>query len=190
MGNTATRYSTVDLQEFQQVIEVKLAKANSQIERISAQLEDLYENNTNGFDLDDNGSLEQEKDMLQTMLGRQQKHSVDLQNALIRIKNKTYGVCELTGELIDKRRLLAVPTTTKSLQAKEKLQHDAEKKQMTARRPPRKMGTTPVITSVIRRKAANPSSIDQFEDLNYTDTDFDGSLDEENETLLVEYQED
>lgn len=194
MENRTTRYSEVDFQAFQMAIEARLAKTNLQIEQLSAQLEDLYENNANGFDPDDNGSLEQEKEMLQTMLARQQKHSVDLQNALIRVKNKTYGVCEVTGQLIDKRRLLAVPTTTKSLMAKEQLQAAAGKQQATVVKTARKMSTTPVITSVIRRKATNPSEIDLFEDLDYKEDDWEDeqeeTQEEEHGPILVEYQED
>jgi RNA polymerase-binding transcription factor DksA len=182
MEKGTVRYSSADLQEFQQAVEARLAKAKLQIQQLEAQLEDLYENNSNGYDLDDNGSLEQEKELLQTMLMRQRKHSVDLNNALIRIHNRTYGICEITGELIDKRRLLAVPTTTKSLQAKERLQAEAMKGQLPSRSAPKR--TRPanaVITTVVRRKAANPALIDTFDDLDYQ---------EDNESLAEGYDDD
>ena len=66
----------------------------------------------------DDSSTASELDMLYNMANRQRKYIQDLDSALIRIKNKTYGICTVTGELIDKKRLLAVPTTTKSMNAK------------------------------------------------------------------------
>lgn len=128
MEKETIKYSNADLEEFQAVIDKRLARSEKQIRQLEEQLSDLYENASNGYDPDDNSSLDQEKDMLQTMLSRQQKHANDLRNALIRIHNKSYGICELTGTLIDKRRLMAVPTTTKSLAAKEQLQGSTEQK--------------------------------------------------------------
>lgn len=181
MEKGTVRYSNVDLEEFQQAIEARLAKAELQIQQLEDQLEDLYENNANGYDLDDNGSLEQEKELLQTMLMRQRKHSVDLHNAMIRIRNRTYGICEISGELIDKRRLLAVPTTTKSLQAKEQLQAETMKGQAPSRPAPKRVRpASPVITSVVRRKASNPALVDTFDDLDYQD---------DNDALANEYDD-
>jgi len=56
--------------------------------------------------------------LLDTMAHRLRKHIVDLKNALLRIHSKSYGICSLTGQLIDKKRLMAVPTTTKGVAAK------------------------------------------------------------------------
>ena len=194
MEKGTVRYSTADIQEFQQAIEARLAKAELQIQQLEAQLEDLYENNSNGYDLDDNGSLEQEKDLLQTMIMRQRKHRVDLNNALIRIRNKSYGICEITGELIDKRRLLAVPTTTKSLKAKEQLQAEALRGQAPTRPAPKRVRpANAVITTVIRRKAANPALVDTFDDLDYRDEDdalADEYEDEGDGVKLVQFDED
>lgn len=193
MEKGTVRYSTADIQEFQQAIEARLAKAQLQIQQLEAQLEDLYENNANGYDLDDNGSLEQEKDLLQTMIMRQRKHSVDLNNALIRIRNKSYGICEITGELIDKRRLLAVPTTTKSLKAKEQLQAEALKGHASIRSAPKRVRPAKaVITTVVRRKAANPALVDTFDDLDYRDEDdalADEYDDEGKSVKLVQFDE-
>jgi RNA polymerase-binding transcription factor DksA len=66
----------------------------------------------------DDSSTNNDVEMLNNMAIRQRRFIQDLENALIRIQNKVYGVCTVTGELIDKKRLLAVPTTTKSLAAK------------------------------------------------------------------------
>ncbi len=118
MQKEVTRYSDQDLAMFRSLIEGKLAKAKEQLEQLHHQLIDINENKDNDYDLDDHSGNYVEKEFLQEMAYRQKKHIRDLENALIRIRNKAYGVCSVTGELIDKRRLLAVPTTTKSLAAK------------------------------------------------------------------------
>ncbi|MFZ1703765.1 MAG: TraR/DksA C4-type zinc finger protein, partial [Saprospiraceae bacterium] len=87
---------------------------------LKEQLKDITENNTDDFakDITDFSSIQTEIEMLNNMANHQRKYIQDLENALIRINNKSYGICVVTGELIDKKRLLAVPTTTKSVTAK------------------------------------------------------------------------
>ncbi|MEL7020547.1 MAG: TraR/DksA C4-type zinc finger protein, partial [Bacteroidota bacterium] len=101
--------------------EAKIAKTSAQIESLQAQINDINESVDEDFgtDMSDDSSVNDSIAMLDRMMSRQQLHLRDLNNAMIRIKNGTYGYCFTTGQLISKKRLLAVPTTTKSLKAKE-----------------------------------------------------------------------
>lgn len=119
-SNITTRYSDEDLKEFKALIEEKLEKATSQYVSLKEQLKDITENNNDDFakDITDFSSIQTEVEMLNNMANHQRKYIQDLENALIRINNKSYGICVVTGELIEKKRLLAVPTTTKSVTAK------------------------------------------------------------------------
>lgn len=118
--NVTHRYSDKDLEEFRLIIEEKLAKARKELEVQTAELLEMETNGENRFDNINESSLSYERDYLSQMVERQQRFVRDLENALLRIQNKTYGICVVTGELIDKRRLKAVPHTTKSIQAKMK----------------------------------------------------------------------
>lgn len=119
-SNITTRYSDEDLKEFKTLIEEKLEKASTQYVSLKEQLKDITENNNDDFakDITDFSSIQTEVEMLNNMANHQRKYIQDLENALIRINNKSYGICVVTGELIDKKRLIAVPTTTKSVTAK------------------------------------------------------------------------
>lgn len=113
------RYSDQELDEFRVIIEEKLHIAKEQLEFYEQQLEDLGENpdiKLRGLE-DGTGTMESER--LIDLAGRQKKHIQHLENALIRIKNKVYGVCRVTGKLISKERLRAVPHATLSIEAKE-----------------------------------------------------------------------
>ena len=114
------RYSDADLAEFKALIETKLEKTKTQIANLEGQIQETTESSEDDFgtDMIDDSSLGSQIEFLGDMLLRQKKHATSLENALSRIENKTYGICVVTGELIDKRRLRAVPTTTKSIQAK------------------------------------------------------------------------
>jgi RNA polymerase-binding transcription factor DksA len=118
--NVTVRYTDEDLNEFKAVIDSKLDKAMVQYQSLKEQLKDITENNTDDFakDITDFSSIQSEIEMLNNMANHQRKYIQDLENALIRINNKSYGICVVSGELIDKKRLLAVPTTTKSVTAK------------------------------------------------------------------------
>ncbi|MBK7632917.1 MAG: TraR/DksA family transcriptional regulator [Saprospiraceae bacterium] len=119
-SNVTTRYSDEDLKEFKKLLEDKFEKAKSQYLSLKEQLKDITENNNDDFakDITDFSSIQTEVEMLNNMANHQRKYIQDLENALIRINNKSYGICVTTGELIDKKRLMAVPTTTKSVTAK------------------------------------------------------------------------
>ena len=112
------QYSDKDLNEFKDLIENKLAKATQDFNFMKDQLTDLVEAKEREGDWMDDTSTGMNIEMLSGMANRLKKHIQDLEFALLRIENKTYGVCTVTGELIDKRRLLAVPATTKSVLGK------------------------------------------------------------------------
>ncbi len=80
----------------------------------------MNENNADiqGSDWFDDSSIHSEVELLNNMAIRQRQFIQNLENALVRIENKTYGICTVTGNLIDKKRLLLVPHATKSIEAK------------------------------------------------------------------------
>ncbi len=117
---TTARYSDQDLSEFKVIIEEKLEKARSEFKTITSELVEMESNEGNRFNDINESSLSNEREYLSRMAERQDRFIRDLENALLRIRNKTYGICSVTGELIDKRRLKAVPHTTKSMKAKMK----------------------------------------------------------------------
>ncbi len=118
-----TRYSDAELKEFESLIQQKLEKAR---EELKALKETLKRSNDSGTDSTSGGNAKvledgadtAEKENLSQLAARQQKFINSLDNALIRIKNGTYGVCVDTGKLIPKERLYAVPHTTQSIEAK------------------------------------------------------------------------
>ncbi len=114
------RYSDEDLQEFKVLIEGKLQLAQDELNTTQQQIDDLNENgfNQQGGDWYDDSTAHTDLEMLQRMLTRQQRHVQDLKNALLRVQNKTYGICIVTGNLIEKERLRLVPHATKSVDGK------------------------------------------------------------------------
>lgn len=124
------RYSDADLAEFKVLIEEKLKQSQQQLEDLKQQIIETSENTGDdyGGDWVDDSSNSSNIEMLNTMAIRQQKYVQELSNALMRIQNKVYGICIMTGELIDKRRLMAVPTTTKSVVAKTDMHRTSEKR--------------------------------------------------------------
>jgi DnaK suppressor protein len=120
MNEPKVRYSDEDLQEFKVLIDAKLAQAQEELNTTQQQIADLNENgfNQQGGDWYDDSTTHTDLEMLQRMLVRQQRYVQDLKNALLRIHNKTYGICSVTGVLIDKSRLRLVPHATKSIDGK------------------------------------------------------------------------
>ena len=120
------RYSEEELKEFETLINEKLTKAKSELVMLK---QTLNRSNDSGTDstsgntkvLED-GADTAEKENLSQLAARQQKFINNLENALIRIKNGTYGICIDTGKLIQKERLKAVPHTMHSIEAKLKQQ--------------------------------------------------------------------
>jgi RNA polymerase-binding transcription factor DksA len=118
-----TRYSDEELKEFEALINRKLEKAKEEYRILK---DTLNRNNDEGTDATSGGNTKvledgaetAEKENLSQLAARQQKYISNLENALIRIKNGTYGICSVTGKLIPKERLIAVPHTTQSIEAK------------------------------------------------------------------------
>jgi len=115
-----TRYSDDELQEFKEIIDTKLEKARKQLEFYLQQLGDMADNQDNKIKGLDDGLSTFESERLTTMASRQKKHIQHLENALIRIENKIFGICRVSGNLISKERLKAVPHATLSIDAKQK----------------------------------------------------------------------
>jgi len=117
-----TRYSDEELKEFEQLINEKLEKAHSELSYIKESITKTGDTGTdstfgNVKTLED-GADTAEKESLNQLAARQQKFIKNLDNALIRIKNGTYGICSESGNLISKERLRAVPHTTMSIASK------------------------------------------------------------------------
>jgi RNA polymerase-binding transcription factor DksA len=116
------RYSDADLAEFKELILAKMEKAKADLELIkSAYMNDLNngtDDTSPTFKAFEEGSETMSKEANSQLAIRQEKFIRDLKNALIRIENKTYGVCKVTGKLISKERLRVVPHATMSIEAK------------------------------------------------------------------------
>lgn len=120
-----TRYSDAELEEFKQIILDKLAAANRDYESLKASMANLDGNDTSDTSPTFNQILNESaatmtKEEAGRLAQRQMKFIQHLQAALIRIENKTYGICRETGKLIPKERLRAVPHATLCIDAKEK----------------------------------------------------------------------
>lgn len=116
------RYSDADLQEFREIIQKKLDAAKKELNY----LQGLITRKEEGGDMDEgrymtmeDGSVSMEREQLSQMASRQITFIDHLEKAMMRIENKTYGICRVTGKLIDKARLRAVPHATLSIEAKQ-----------------------------------------------------------------------
>jgi len=114
-----TRYTDKELQMFTKLIQGKLEKAKSELEFYMNQLSDRGNNSDAKVRGLDDGIGTAENERLSTLAARQKKHIQHLENALLRIQNKVYGICRITGKLIAKERLKAVPHATLSIEAKQ-----------------------------------------------------------------------
>jgi RNA polymerase-binding transcription factor DksA len=118
-----TRYSEEELKEFELLINGKLAKSREEFKILKDTLtrtNDAGTDSTSGGNTKvlEDGAETAEKENLSQLAARQLKYITNLENALVRIKNGTYGICSVTGKLISKERLIAVPHTTQSIEAK------------------------------------------------------------------------
>jgi RNA polymerase-binding transcription factor DksA len=116
------RYSDADLAEFREIIQKKLDDAKKEL----GYLQGLITRKDEGGDMDEgrymtmeDGSVSMEREQLSQMASRQITFIDHLEKAMMRIENKTYGICRVTGKLIDKARLRAVPHATLSIEAKQ-----------------------------------------------------------------------
>jgi DnaK suppressor protein len=119
--NTKTKYNDAELKEFRELIQGKIAAAREELYDLAGT---LSSSNSNGDDaaiagktLED-GSATFEKEQINQLAARQKKFIEQLEAALMRIDNTTYGICRSTGKLIPKERLRAVPHTTQTMEAK------------------------------------------------------------------------
>jgi RNA polymerase-binding transcription factor DksA len=117
-----TRYSDNELEEFRQIINQKLENARKELALLQQQMTAANEHGTDDtastFKILEDGSDSLAKEEAGQLASRQKKFIEQLENALVRIENKTYGICRVTGKLIPKERLRAVPHTTQSIEAK------------------------------------------------------------------------
>ncbi|MCF6181234.1 TraR/DksA C4-type zinc finger protein [Lutibacter sp.] len=117
-----TRYSGKDLAEFKELILKKIAHAEEDLALLNSSFKNDSNNGTDDtsptFKAFEEGSETMSKEANVQLAIRQEKFIRDLKNALLRIENKTYGICRVTGKLIQKERLKLVPHATLSIEAK------------------------------------------------------------------------
>ncbi|TYQ00033.1 TraR/DksA family transcriptional regulator [Tenacibaculum adriaticum] len=120
--DVTVRYSDSDLQEFKEIILKKIERAEEDLELLNASYKNGSDNGTEDtsptFKSFEEGTDTMAKEANMQLAIRQEKFIRDLKNALIRIENKTYGICRVTGKLIQKERLKLVPHATLSIEAK------------------------------------------------------------------------
>ncbi|WP_139957061.1 TraR/DksA family transcriptional regulator [Flavicella sediminum] len=122
MDHIKAHYGEADLAEFKEIILKKIARAQEDLDILN----DAYKNNSSNGTDDTSHTFKAFEEGAETMAKeanvqlaiRQEKFIRDLKNALLRIENKTYGVCRVTGKLIQKERLKLVPHATLSIEAK------------------------------------------------------------------------
>lgn len=116
------RYSDEELEEFRAIIMKKLENAKADLKILSEALSNTHDNGTDDtsptFKVLEEGYQVLSKEENGKLAARQQKFIINLENALIRIENKSYGICRVTGKLIAKERLRIVPHATLSMEAK------------------------------------------------------------------------
>ena len=119
-----TRYSDAELKEFKELLLDKLRSAKEELNSLASSLSSPNANGTDDtagtYKTLEDGSATLEKEQINQLAARQKKFIEQLEAALVRIENKTYGICRETGKLIPKERLRAVPHTTLTMEAKMK----------------------------------------------------------------------
>lgn len=118
LAKEKTRFTDVELDEFKILIEKKLERAIEELGFYKNELRHAAENDDQKVKGLDDGSSTIEAEFTSSIVSRQEKYIKHLQNALIRIENKVYGICRESGKLISKERLRAVPHATLSIEAK------------------------------------------------------------------------
>lgn len=124
MAEESKRYSDKDLAEFKELIQNKIAEAKKDLEMLRDSLSYHDDHGTNdtspSFKMMEDGSETLSREETAQLAVRQEKFINNLEAALVRIENKTYGICRATGNLIRKERLRLVPHATLSISAKER----------------------------------------------------------------------
>ena len=122
MNKEKNRYSDVELDEFRGIIEKKLVEANEDLVILKGSLSHKDDHGTDdtgrSFNMMEDGAETLMREENAQLAARSEKFIKNLENALIRINNKTYGVCRKSGKLINKERLKLVPHATLSIAAK------------------------------------------------------------------------
>ncbi len=122
MDNKTERYSDAELEEFRLLIQEKIVKAEEDLRILREQFTNNMDNGTEdtspSFKSFEEGSETMSKEANAQLASRQEKFLRDLRAAIIRIENKTYGMCRVTGNRIEKERLKLVPHATMSMEAK------------------------------------------------------------------------
>jgi RNA polymerase-binding transcription factor DksA len=125
MGDDKVRYSDAELDEFRVLIQEKIARAEADLEILRESFANDKNNGTDDtsptFKSFEEGSDTMSKEANSQLAVRQEKFIRDLKAALVRIENKTYGICRVTGKLIPADRLRLVPHATLSMEAKTKM---------------------------------------------------------------------
>lgn len=125
MSEEKNRYSDEELEEFRQIIEKKLQDARKDLDLLKSSLDHSDDHGTNDtsptFKMIEDGSDTLSREETAQLASRQEKFIKHLEDALIRIENKTYGICRVTGKKIQKERLKLVPHATLSIEAKEEM---------------------------------------------------------------------
>jgi RNA polymerase-binding transcription factor DksA len=191
--NLKVRFSDAELLEFSELIKKKLEHAKTEFEFISNQISDLNGNGSDreGGDFMDDSNKQSELELLNNMVFRQKQFIRNLENALIRIRNKTYGICTVTGQLIDKKRLELVPHATKSVAGKNKEQikdrSSLDKKNVSKRFKPK------TITKIVRKLASDLKNTDpvlgnweideddKFDEIDIIEIDFNDGNEDHND---------
>ncbi len=195
MSTTIIRYSDEELLEFKALIDEKMATARQELNFMKEQIMEMNENASEkqGGNWFDDSSVHTELEMLNTMVIRQQQFVNNLENALIRIQNKTYGICMVTGQLIDKKRLMLVPHATKSVIAKEienaekaKLEAMAKaEKEVNAKSIDREISETKelktpkIITKIVKKPTKSAGKAPVVKDDDLDDLELELDLDDE-----------
>ena len=122
LNGTKSRYSDAELIEFKELIHDKIRVAREELRTLVDSLNQTALNGTDdtasAYKTLEDGSASLEKESINQLAARQRKFIENLENALFRIENKSYGICRVTGQLIPKERLRAVPHATLSMEAK------------------------------------------------------------------------
>lgn len=122
MSQEKTRYSDAELEEFRELINDKLKEAYEDYDLLKGSLSHSDNHGTDDtgrtFNMMEDGSETLSREEVAQLAARQEKFIESLKSALMRIENKTYGICRVTGKLIQKERLRLVPHATLSIEAK------------------------------------------------------------------------
>ena len=181
LDNERNRYSDEELEEFRVLIEGKLDEARKQLDQLQEQLTELNESGeTSKAGTFEEGASNWQREHLNKLASRQQRFVRDLEYAMIRIKNKTYGICSVTGRLIDKKRLLLVPHATKSVEGKQELDDSSNKTKR------------PLMPTRLQEKAAGKKVISQVvspKRKSSTEDNFDSIFDEDEDNDVLDLGE-